>query len=225
MIHVPSSPANTCFMDRCRIAELDEIQNGKRVYWNRPFSSPRTNCWYALRRSTIVNFVQEDTRSRISSNVRIGNCSVWIIGLIVPLKSPKMRTDSSVLGTQTIGVAQSLTSSGLKTPSISNRLSSSSQCNTPTASDPLDGCQNTQNPCICISLGCGWLTHIEISVSFGAPFANLLFMSAVYNRGNLIYARLSTFTVRISSKVLNILLGFFWGDCSVYYLLKSEDGR
>lgn len=143
----------------------------------------------------------------------------------MPLKSPKMRTDSSVLGTQTIGVAQSLTSSGLKTPSISNRLSSSSQCNTPTASDPLDGCQNTQNPCICISLGCGWLTHIEISVSFGAPFANLLFMSAVYNRGNLIYARLSTFTVRISSKVLNILLGFFWGDCSVYYLLKSEDGR
>ena len=41
---------------------------------------------------------------------------------------------------------------------------------------------------------------------------------------NLIQARRRTFTVRISSKVSYILLGYFLGDCSVHCFLKSEIG-
>ena len=68
----------------------------------------------------------EDTRRRISSNVGIANCSVWIAGLTLPWYSPHIRTEPSVLGTQIMSVAQLLASTGLRTPSFSTRFSSSS---------------------------------------------------------------------------------------------------
>ena len=65
-----------------------------------------------------ANLFHEDTRRRISSNVGIANCSVLMAELTVPLYSLHIPTKPSVLGTQTMSVAQLLASTGLTNPVI-----------------------------------------------------------------------------------------------------------
>lgn len=126
MLWTPVIPCSTWSMPLYHTAGADETQYMSLLKRNNPLfvSMVRYLCWpssisicrCAFLRSTFVNCSSPESFENISSTQGSGYWSTLIHWFDVPLKSPHIRTELSIFGTTTIGVANSLCSSGSRIP-------------------------------------------------------------------------------------------------------------